>query len=394
MKNLSITEKKVIEKVGYKPTCGELTWNPETRKYDIINKEYIKRCRARVNKLMQENDVTTPSSLLKLWERQKQIEGKAALEAFKSSPKFREMKKYPAYARIDILPFSFTGNRLSTSFIKMYKNKQGKLPLYIERVISYESYNVAPWGKLRKTYFGENHFYCEGIRTEDNGKTGMKKVVWHYADYYLAVNKEATKAFYKLANGESGEFSITKNGSFKFRGKIYKKPIMITSEKILKAHHIRRSAEKVIRGNVRFEWDRSDNSGMFVDNLNEEKYHFSPSLGQANKLDFFDTTFRIAISAFRRRRSEQARKNRIEKIKTYMIAHKNQIFVGIKDSEVAGNCRYGTESFATNTLHIDLQKIGGVSVEEILQYRNDSFTMRACIEATERVIEKRQIELS
>lgn len=395
MKNISKTEQKVIDKVGYNPVCGKFDWNYETKKYDKLNPEWVKRCRARVQKLMRENDAKTPGQLLKIWERQARIDGQSALELFKASPKFKAMQKLPAFVRVELLPATVEGKHLSTSYIKMYRDKQGQTPDYVRRVIESASYEVADWGRLRKTYVGSNNFYCHGIRTETNGKWGKKMVSWHYADYYIAVNPDITKAFYKLANGERGTFCITRNGSFKFSGRIYRKPKFISSETGIKPHHIRRSAEKVLRGNIRFEWDRKERSGMFVDNLTGEQYHFQPATsGTASTSLFYQKMFRNALDAFRKRRREKARREHYEKVKNFMLHRKEQIFVSICDSTRAGNCKFGTDSFVKSKLNIDPEKVGAVTVGRILEQREDNFTLRACAEAAERYIRQHQIQLS
>lgn len=63
------------------------------------------------------------------------------------------------------------------------------------------AFNVAPWGRKRKRFEGDNRLPC--IRTEDNGKWGWDRVVWHYADY-LAVysTRNPRKFFVALPNGE------------------------------------------------------------------------------------------------------------------------------------------------------------------------------------------------
>ncbi len=394
MKKLTKTEQTVLDRVNYTPICGKFTWNYKTNKYDQVNPEWIKRCRARIQKLIRENNVQTPAQLLKQLDRKARIEGESALKAYKDSPEFKKIKKLPPYVRVDVIPEMIGGKRLSTSYIQLYRNKQGKTPDYIRRVIADASFDVCDWGRLRKIFVGENRFHCQGIRTKDNGKYGIKKAVWHYADYYIAVNRDVTRAYYKLINGETGIFNITRNGSFKFDGRIYRKPRLISfsSEPWIKPHHIRRSAEKVLRGNIRFEWDRKEKTGMFVDNLTGEQYHFAISdRSRACRTAFYEVIFRDALHAFRVRRKQKALEVKIQVIKSYMMLHKESIFVGIHDSTKAGNCEVGTLSFARKCLNIDTDIIGGVTVGRILEQRNDTHAIMACVEATKRFMCNQQL---
>ncbi len=392
MKNLTKTEERVIERANYTPACGKFNYNRTTGRYDIVNDVYIDRCRARIAKLMKEEGVDSAAELLRAWNLKERNEGRKALELFRASDSYKKVVKLPSFVRVDALPHSVDGKRLSTSYVKKYMNKQGRVPSRLEQVIKNASYYACDWGRLQKKNEGIKQFHCKGIRTEDNGKYGMKRVVWHYADCYVAVNKDVTKAYYKLSDGQTGLLSLTKSGAFVFRGNKYR-PIRRSESPVLRAHHIRRAAEKVCRGPVHFAWDRTQKSAMFVDTTTGEQYHFQPDNAAACRSGFYEKTFLNAVSAFRKRRNEKARLARFEAAKAFMNANKERIFVSLEDSRRAGNCDFGTKNFVSRTLQIDPEKVGAVTVGFILEKRNDSYTQRACVAAAERFIQSHHISL-
>jgi len=76
---------------------------------------------------------------------------------------------------------------------------------------------------------------------------------------------------------------------------------------------------------------------------------------------------------------KQIAKRKAEKIEYNQLIQKaKKVFVGVNDSTESGNCRSGTQSFCREH-GIDLQKVGGIRGDKLLELSCDQFTKRAVI---------------
>jgi hypothetical protein len=105
----------------------------------------------------------------------------------------------------------------------------------------------------------------------------------------------------------------------------------------------------------------------------DEEYHFYLSeLYETKPRKFYEN----ASANLTKRKVESLNYNNFMK-KAAMV------FVGFDDSVDSGNCKSGTQAFC-NRFDIDLQKVGGVRGDALLEMDYSSFTRRAVIEAIQK----------
>jgi len=375
MKKITKTEREIVKMINYSCRINE-TYHGK------LDPDFLRLTRNRIKKEMIDKNSNSEKELLKILKAEKKEAEKKAhlqdLELFDKIKKTKEFRKLPQFVKSTFL---YTRGIRSNKILKKYSSLISQdVPGYIEREISAMSYSSTDWGRLRKTYEGINIFHCDGIRTEDNGRGGYKKVVWHYADFFVCFNKEKTKGYYKLSNGNSGIFSITKNGTCKPFDAVLIKPNSADSSKIT-GKNLSKIFNKYLKlGLFELKFDKKQNTYMIVEKATNEEYHISRNLINYKYTSAVKYIISNAISAFKSRRDEKLRSEKTEKAKKYLETHLNSVFVSISDSKKAGNCDFGTRKFAEE-INIDLEKIGGVVAAEILENRNDQFTQRACIQA-------------
>jgi len=86
------------------------------------------------------------------------------------------------------------------------------------------------------------------------------------------------------------------------------------------------------------------------------------------KIDIYEIAFKIY---------QAIEKRRLERIKhKELFKRAKSIFVGLHDSIAAGNCEYGTRSFCERH-GIDLEKIGGLRGDYVLELETTPYTIRA-----------------
>lgn len=283
----------------------------------------------------------------------------------------KNLKKYPVYARFFLAK--------TTEAKKTYRGKKGtqNLPDYLSSAISKIAYsNIFGGTRCRKKYLGSSAEVA-GMRTEDNGKGGWDRVVWHYADYVAILSPD--NQLYVDVGDEGKEYMILGNGSTRILGQNIRKPAD-TSPVTLKPHHLRKIYEGAIRGGALvWRWNLKEKAGEYIHIATGESYHTPAFTREPVKI------FLEAVRAFQKRRDEKlATVKRLQSEKV-LTEKANVIFVGLEDSYHSGNCKTLTNEFAKSVY----EKFGGevcISAQALLELRDDSYTRRACVEAAKRYI--------
>jgi len=145
-------------------------------------------------------------------------EEKKAYEVAKksdSTKKFlKECKNYPGFA------CKFLAKKLGNPYL-IKKFEKFNYQFATDELNSFfcsKAYYICDFGKLRKTYSGENCDFA-GINTTDNGKWGWDKVVWHHADYTAIISGK--KGLFIDSNNRFHFFTFHQN-FIKIDGKITK----------------------------------------------------------------------------------------------------------------------------------------------------------------------------
>lgn len=108
----------------------------------------------------------------------------------------------------------------------------------------------------------------------------------------------------------------------------------------------------------------------------QDEYHFNIAEVIAD-----DITGEQSLKGFIVEALEALEKRRLEKITQKELYEKaSRVFVSVEDSLKSGNCKFGTMQFISRH-GIDLNKIGGIRGDYLLDIENSDFTMRAVSQA-------------
>lgn len=108
----------------------------------------------------------------------------------------------------------------------------------------------------------------------------------------------------------------------------------------------------------------------------QDEYHFNIAEVIAD-----DITGEQSLKGFIVEALEALEKRRLEKITQKELYEKaSKVFVSVEDSLESGNCKFGTMQFISKH-GIDLNKIGGIRGDYLLDIENSNFTMRAVSQA-------------
>jgi len=132
----------------------------------------------------------------------------------------------------------------------------------------------------------------------------------------------------------------------------------------------------VFPGNI-IKWNEDENAFQY----NKHLYHIA-SNEEWVEVDKVDMYKKRLLKAFKKRRDLAKWEKGVEFAKNNL----DKIWVNFNDSINAGNCPKGTSDFVRQN-KIELDKIGGLRADYLLQLRNDNFTKRAVQEAAKRYIE-------
>ncbi|TAL13916.1 hypothetical protein EPN95_04485 [Patescibacteria group bacterium] len=281
----------------------------------------------------------------------------------------------PIYVRAEVGQLlGFEGPRTIAAWKKAAGSRA--IPDPIQAAVAAEAYARTDWGRLRKTYRGENR--VPGIRTETNGRSGWNCVSWHYADYAAILRPDGRKIWAQYPGGSISEYPVTALGTAKIGGEIIQpEPKKIAPA--IRPHHLRRYYSSPVSRltAISWMWDRQENAGYYL--LEGEKYHTPPRPeGPASAI------YREAVRAFSKRREEKrasALRERAELI-LRTPGQADRHYVAIEDSLAAGNCRTQTEAFAQQA-RTEIGAIGpcAVRADVILRIRDDSYSRRAVLQA-------------
>ena len=112
----------------------------------------------------------------------------------------------------------------------------------------------------------------------------------------------------------------------------------------------------------------------------EDEYHFNVAEVIAN-----DITGEQYLKEFLVEALEALEKRRLEKITQKELYEKaSRVFVSVEDSLKSGNCKFGTMQFISKH-GIDLNKIGGIRGDYLLNIEKSNFTTRAVQYAIQKV---------
>lgn len=111
----------------------------------------------------------------------------------------------------------------------------------------------------------------------------------------------------------------------------------------------------------------------------DEEYHFSPL-----NLIYFDEEGEQDVKEFAENALHAIEKRKIAKLSEKELYEKaSRVFISVEDSLKSGNCKFGTETFIARH-GIDLNKIGGIRGDYLLNIEKSNFTTRAVQYAIQR----------
>lgn len=111
----------------------------------------------------------------------------------------------------------------------------------------------------------------------------------------------------------------------------------------------------------------------------DEEYHFSPL-----SLIYFDEKGEQDVKEFAENALHAIEKRTIAKLSEKELYEKaSRVFISVEDSLKSGNCKFGTETFIVRH-GIDLNKIGGIRGDYLLNIEKSNFTTRAVQYAIQR----------
>jgi hypothetical protein len=325
---------------------------------------------------------TLDQTLIRLYLDAQQEEAMREMqEAFARRERWTGLKKLvakvPLYAR-----FVVYGEKVPESVRRAWKGRSGQLLTsggYIDRIAEV-AFARAPWGRLQKRYKGKSCLAAD-IRTETNGKYGWNKVSWHYADFTAIQSPDKRRIWVRYPDGSETEYHATLAGTMKIEG--VRLMLETRSEPVIRAHHLRRYYTAPLRrlAGITWVWDRTEQAGYYL-SADGERYHTEARpMGQAQSY------YRLAITAFRKRRAEKAQTAKRKAAEQRLTEHADRIFVQMEDSVTAGNCPIGTRAFAAPLLaELADGYPAAVRADVILARRDDSFTRRACLQAAMRTV--------
>jgi hypothetical protein len=146
-------------------------------------------------------------------------------------------------------------------------------------------------------------------------------------------------------------------------------------ERRLPVHVQRRILAMATPRVLTIEYDRTAKKLMLVD-ATGENYHANGEIRSAANAQSLVAT---AFAAFRKRRSEKA--------VALGSAQAARVFVSIEDSLAAGNCTSMTNDFASRIwAELGAQGPCAVRADLVLARRHDSYSLRACAYAAQRVV--------
>lgn len=103
-----------------------------------------------------------------------------------------------------------------------------------------------------------------------------------------------------------------------------------------------------------------------------EEYHFNLA-----SLIAHDVDGEYSVKEFLTNALAMLEKRRLEKIEESELYEKaSKVFIGIQDSLSAGNCQFGTNQFV-HKHNININKIGGIRGDVLLELEKSNFTLRA-----------------
>lgn len=257
--------------------------------------------------------------------------------------------------------------------------------------------DLADWGNLRKKSGSMASTDCR-IITNDNGRKGWDRVVWHYAGYGSILSPDGktiavcVKAFSRHhAPGESGwSFHPVFHGKFMYRG----------NREVIKYsdwHPVDQSpATMPIRALVRLLRMHGMEAAVCRQRTTEDTLNSLRSGGKLyvvakrGDLGYYHVYYsdlrhpihilqRIQL-AFAQRKYAQLQERQIER------AISVNPFVCVEDSLAAGNCLPGTEQFRTRVQsQLGAEgPLGAVRADVLLSMRNDQYVRRAVLVAASR----------
>jgi len=234
--------------------------------------------------------------------------------------------------------------------------------------LRHAAYNAVDWGRQRKRDYGRSTPHGASVRETDNGKTGWDRVVWRYADYGCVISPDGDKLAYSIRPG--GWKVVTYwRGWFKFDGKVcrvcresggrYDLRLRDCKNMLVRAgwnaYLTRQDEKQIAQGSG--ERGRKGQLVLCVDFGELGVYHAQKSASVVSEV---------------RRAFEQRQTNRYEAELESLIQKGNAdgVYVCAADSYRAGNCRPGTESFASSH-NLDVRK--HYTAKELLALANGNF---------------------
>lgn len=345
----------------------------------IVNTDYYRTKNFTRVDVINNNVVDTYLTYLKDCAIKEMKQDFAEREAYQKEKK--SLRKYPSFARYYYAKHQsykykkFAGTRCITEEIEKILRKS-----VFNNLQNYTNY--------RKIYEGINADEA-GWRTEDNGKWGWNKVVWHYADYIAIMSKDKKQIFLDDSY-HSTICKLSPNQRFlKIKNEIFK--IELRKEKYdVKIHSLRRVYTQAIhhaaKNFIKLVYNNKNLELYYLDVKTGEKYHLNTKdYGQAKRatMIFKDNV----VPAFRKRRAEKKAEDKRIQAEKYLAEHSKEIFVTRDNSLDAGNCvTYTDDYIAKLNKAIFPARLKSIRADVLLKLRDDDYTHRACVNAAIKAI--------
>jgi len=245
--------------------------------------------------------------------------------------------------------------------------------------VSRLAYDLTDFGRLRKTYAGR-WTARPTIRTQDNGKCGWDKVVWHYANY-CAVRLDQTpihRVFFAYPEHTEIVYG-TPRGLYREKQFYAYHPQRLVAVTV-HAHHIVRALRAHCPAICEIRWDREARRPEIVEKSTGERYHVETT--PHRETEWYRSQILAAVAAFRKRRLEAATSAARTAAEARIRERAESVYVSVEDSYDSGNCHPLSDQFASE-MWAALGAVGpcAVRADLILARRDDSYTRRAVLAA-------------
>lgn len=243
------------------------------------------------------------------------------------------------------------------------------------------AFDAVDWGKLRKHDRGTATAFPPRVRETDNGKFGMKRVVWRYADYLCVLSPDGQHVAVQVKKGDKIELHAVRFGKFLFRGDVHYTELINRDSR---RTYMPKQFVRIVRRFLPLGYDVGIHNGevCILEQSTGELYH------TGSYWDYPSHFVDFARDAFAKRATEKRLAARNAELDAILASQPDNVWVSFADSINAGNCDSQTRAFReqlARELHAD-GELGAVRASVILSRRNDDYTRRACRAAALRLL--------